>query len=302
MSVDDLRPDLRSATDWLDGHQGPRRRRRRLPRVLAAGVALAVTAGALYAGGRVLGFDPTGSSRDAVHHLLNDVPSLPPLPPEETPPPRDPNAAPDPGTQDDLDRDAFRARYDGLVASRADLVEGRDYSFITKVDDLPVRWSCERTIPVVLSGDVPSGTEASLREVASLIAAESALPLRVERETGHRPPTSGQLVVYYAAEGVAPGRFSVEGNTVGRAAPNSWLTGPNAGFVGQGEVVIRNDLPKYLPDTAAGKEVLAHELMHALGLGHAAVDMVEVMEPYAGDPLPLGEGDRLALRIVGCGA
>lgn len=303
MTPTDRRPDRRSATDWYLDHQGRRPRGRKLPLLLVSSVALAVVAGGFYAGGGLLGYDPTTSSRDAVSHLLNDIPDLPPLPPDEAPPEPDPEVAPDPDTQVDLDPDEFLERYRRLIGEQPNLVEGRDYSFIRKVDGVPVRWSCSRPIPVVLAGDVPPGTEASFDVVVRALAAASDLPLQAERDADGRPPTSGEIVVYYASEGVAPGTFSAEGTVAGRAGPRYWLTGPAAGFVGSGEVVVRDDIPALEPTTEPGRHVLAHEIMHAIGIAHSEEEMPEVMAPKVNDMWPtIGQGDQLALRVVGCGA
>lgn len=295
----DARPDTRSASEWYREARvvvGPRRR---LPRSLFLALALALVAGVVFAGGRILGFDPTTTSREVVNSLLHDMPEMPPLEPPTAPPTPEP---PVPGGQADPDPDAFRERYRRFVDAQPNLAEGRDYSFIHKIEGTPVRWSCTRAIPVVLAGRVPNGAEPSFKEVVGALAGVSGLPLQPVRDAAGRPPTAGEVVVYYAAEGARPGTISAEGTVAGRAGPRFYVSGPTAGMVGAGEVVVRNDIQGLEPTTARGKDVLAHEVMHALGLGHSARDLPEVMAPFVDDTWPaIGAGDRLALRVVGCG-
>lgn len=292
-------PDRRSALDWYKDNHSGRRPRRRLPVQLAVMFSIAIVLGLVYAGGAVLGFDPTTSSRDAVANLLNDIPDLPPLDPLPGPP----TEPPDPGRSPDPDPESFKDRYKRILQENPDLTEGEDFSFIDKVFGVPVHWSCERAIPVVLSGKVPDGVEPMFKEVVNNLAESSGLPLQPVRDDNHRPPKTGELVVYYAAFDAKPGSFSVGKDAVGRGGPRAYVTGPTAGLINGGEVVVRDDYERLDLLSEDGEGVLVHEIMHALGVGHSEEGLPEVMAPIVnGVWPPLGPGDSVALKVVGCDA
>jgi len=288
----------RTALEWYQDGLERTDARRRLPRAVVL-VLVALALGGVFAGGRLLGFDPTKTSHDAVYGLFDDVPSLPPLPPPPSPSPSATDSTPSPGT-DDLDVEAFRARYLAIVEQNPDVTEGVDYSFIGTVEGAPPHWTCSRDIAVVLVGTVPAGAEEALREVVDSLASASRLDMHVETAESAMP-ARGSIAVYYAPEGVAPASFSVEDPAVGRGGPRYFTAGAAAGVIEQGEVVIRDDVPGLEPTTNAGKQVLAHEVMHALGSGHSADGLPEVMTPRVSGQWPgLGRGDQVALQVVGC--
>lgn len=294
--------DDRSAQEWYESSARPVRARRKLPWfVILIGIAVLIGGG--FAAGRALGWDPTTASRDAVNSLLGDIPSQPPLPPETSTP--DPSTSPsgtaDPDSPSDPSGDEYLRRYRSLVEGSPGLIEGRDYSFIGKIDEAPVHWTCARDIPVVLSGSVPEGADAAFHEVVTALADVSRLQLEVVRESEHVDPTVGSIVVYYASIDVQPGSFSAPEGVAGRGGPRYYTSGSLAGMVNQGEVVVRDDIEGLEPTTRFGKDVLAHEIMHALGVGHSAEELPEVMAPVVDDVWPeIGAGDTLALRVIGC--
>lgn len=67
-------------------------------------------------------------------------------------------------------------------------------------------------------------------------------------------------------------------------------------------MLIRSDSTRADPRTSTGLAVLLHELGHAVGLGHAVQGADEIMAPVLDpDRAPaLGQGDRWALRELGC--
>lgn len=290
-----------SALDWYDSTRS-RRPRGRAPKWIIITLAVVLVLGGGYAVGRVFGFDPTSRSREIVYNLLDDTVVLPepPAPPEPSPTSA-PTQPPDDGDPTDPTPEDFRERYLRLLAENPQVAEGVDFSFFESVNGAPPHWSCAHPIPVVLAGEVPPGAEESFNQIVPQLAEVSGLPLRSERSVAHVPPEASRVTVYYAAEGVAPGSFSAEGDVLGRGGVSYFSTGSSAGMVVVGEVVVRNDTPGFEPTTRLGRDVLAHELMHALAISHSQPDLKEVMMPFAHEQWPeLGQGDRLALKIVGC--
>jgi hypothetical protein len=64
-------------------------------------------------------------------------------------------------------------------------------------------------------------------------------------------------------------------------------------------VVIDADEGSSAVNTADGYTLLAHEMGHAVGLGHAR-DNREVMYPTINGMTGWGVGDRYALKALGC--
>jgi hypothetical protein len=181
--------------------------------------------------------------------------------------------------------------------------EGVDYSFLTT--SLGTRiptWTCDTDIPLVLAEPYPAGAEESLEWVAETAEQASALPLEVAApEAGLSGTRPGDIVIFYRLPGEAVDVLGIELETdvIGRGGPAY-----NDERILSGIVVIRTDMPEYLPSTDAGRLVLLHEVMHALGAGHAseAKEGAEVMAPYtdASKTLQLGLGDRFVLQELGC--
>ena len=176
------------------------------------------------------------------------------------------------------------------------LLEGRDYSFLSRVDGHPVHWSCHGPIYLVLHGSTPAGTDTALDRVAGILRDASGLDLRVGQ------PRSGGagIVIRYGPLGTVTGALRFDDD------PELGVGGPvwsaHDGVIRSGAVLIRDDTQLTDPHTPTGARVLLHEMGHVLGLGHAAPDSPEVMSPTTstGDSDQLGPGDREALAQVGC--
>lgn len=182
------------------------------------------------------------------------------------------------------------------AAAHLGAVEGRDYSFLSRVDGHPVHWSCNGPIYLVLQGSTPTGADAALARVTGVLRGASRLDLQVGQ------PVSGgaRIVIRYGPIGTASGDLRLDSD------PELGVGGPvwsaHDGVIHSGAVLIRDDTQLTDPRTPTGARVLLHEIGHVLGLGHSAPDSPEVMGPTTttGDSDELGPGDREALAKVGC--
>lgn len=179
-----------------------------------------------------------------------------------------------------------------VTPSTPSLREGYDYSFIQKHNGEPVRWACATSITVALHGDVPAGTAIALENAVAVLEDASGLPLTITA-----PNTPAKITVAYGPHGSSLGNLDLTGDELGVGGPVF-----REAEIISGAVLIRDDRPSTDPTTAIGQATLAHELAHALGLGHAAQDAAQIMSPTltAGSVPTLGPGDRAALAHLGC--
>lgn len=171
--------------------------------------------------------------------------------------------------------------------------EGVDYTLTRNDDGDPVRWACGVPITVATSGEVPEGTQSALTDVVELLAEASGLGLTVGPAG-----SSADISVFYAAPGADRNGMRVTGEkTLGVGGPTYRGT-----QIVSGTVVIRNDSTRTDPETPAGRTVLAHEIVHTLGLRHAQQHTGALMTPtLAPNPNPtLAPGDLAGLTQVGC--
>ena len=170
--------------------------------------------------------------------------------------------------------------------------EGHDYTFMHKIGDEPLSWSCAAPILVATAGDVPDGTQEALALAISELRGASGLPLEV---TG--PGSTADITVHYVAHGTTRGHITLDGDALGRGGPVSTNDRITSGLA-----LIRNDDPLTDPTTPDGVAVLIHELAHTLGLSHADQSTDNLMAPAhkPGDEPTLGPGDKAGLEHLGC--
>jgi hypothetical protein len=170
------------------------------------------------------------------------------------------------------------------------LSEGIDYSYLRTTDGRPDHWSCAEPIGVGLSSDAPAGAVGEVRSAIARIVAVSGLPLQYD--TSADP----EIAVSYVPAATVR-RIGGDGDAVGVARTQT----DGSGLYRSATVHIAGDDPVNAPGSTTAAVVLLHELMHAVGLGHAtATDevMAPVLDPRAA--ADLGAGDVAALRTVGC--
>ena len=189
----------------------------------------------------------------------------------------------------------------------AGLAEGQDFSFgSTTANGSPAHWSCTTPITVRLAGDAPAGADQALAEAVEAVRGASDLPLGVGSSAAGSVsdsalvPANEILVNYLTPAQIGTAGLDIIGDTLGQGGVRAY----DDGRVTSGWVGIRTDEPTTDPATTTGREVLWHELAHAVNLGHSQQEtaspeiMAPTMEP--GEPLAWGPGDLYALAAVGC--
>ena len=175
----------------------------------------------------------------------------------------------------------------------AGLAAGHDYSVHVTDDGHVAHWPCEHEIPV-RSFHAPPGSEADLAWAVETLAFSSGLPLR------------------YLGPGVEADRDGEGAISVTYGDhPDFWdpqvagVGGPAVlprGLIIQGAVTLRPESVNPIPGDPWTRSLTLHELMHAVGITHAAPYSPEIMAERSAHPPQtlLGYGDRFALHVVGC--
>lgn len=175
-------------------------------------------------------------------------------------------------------------------------VEGREFSYISKVSGRPIHWPCESPIWVTVEGPAPDGADQAVEDVVLMLRTATGLDLR-----GRDGADQGGNVidVHYVPRGTVDGPLELVGDKLGVAGPEWSAT---TGIISRGTVLIRNDTRETSPLLDSGKLVLLHEIGHTLGLGHSSPTSQGVMPPELSSttPLKLSAGDLLALASLGC--
>ena len=176
------------------------------------------------------------------------------------------------------------------------LVPGVDFNVETTDDGHIAHWPCGEEIPV-RTFDAPPGSEPDLVWAVDTLAAASGLPLRYAgpgaEEDREAENAEGAISVAYGDHPTFenPSVAGVGGATV-------WT----GGLITKGEVTLKPNQINPTPGDPWSRSLTLHELMHAVGVGHALAYRPEIMAERQGPGLQteLGYGDRVALQIVGC--
>lgn len=179
------------------------------------------------------------------------------------------------------------------VVPPAGLTPGLDYAVETTDEGNITHWPCEAEIPVHTFG-APPGSEGDLIWAIETVAVASGLPLRFAGPGAEdQRDVDGAISVYY---GDHPMFSNPEVAGVGGVAAY-----PH-GLVLRGSVTLKPGQITSFPGDPWSRSLSLHELMHAVGVGHAADHRHEIMTSrrLEGFRTDLGAGDRFALHVVGC--
>ncbi|MCZ4540492.1 UNVERIFIED_ORG: hypothetical protein EDC92_10578 [Dietzia maris] len=177
----------------------------------------------------------------------------------------------------------------------AGLRTGLDYSVMTTDGGHITHWPCGHEIQVSTFG-APSGNVGDVVWAVDTLAWTSGLPLRYAGPGAeHAREAEGTISVTF---GHHPD-FDLDPTIAGVGGPTAlWADGR----ISRGAVTLRPEKMNPYGGDPGTRTVILHELMHAVGVNHAADHRAEVMAPQTA-PIPqtiLGYGDRFALHMVGC--
>lgn len=175
----------------------------------------------------------------------------------------------------------------------AGLIDGVDFAVETTDDGFLAHWPCDHEIPV-RTYEAPPGSEADLAWAVETLAFASGLPLRYAGPgTEADREGEGAISVTYGDHPDFHGS-DIAGLGGGAVWPR--------GLILQGSVTVRPGQVSDSPGDPWSRSLTLHELMHAVGIDHAAPHRAEVMTAAHGPGIQtiLGYGDRFALHVVGC--
>lgn len=182
---------------------------------------------------------------------------------------------------------------------------GDGYTYLhTTPSGTPVTWACGAEIEVLVNPQgAPQGYPDLVAAAVDTVNGAGGSTFVVTGETDDREFTGrqrGPVLLGWADEEEVP---ALAGEVAGLGGP-VYLTGPGGGgrAVG-GMVVIDTDLPRGWLRGVDEEAVIAHELLHVLGLGHTDDPDQLMADRHTGQD-GLGEGDLAgvaALQEAACG-
>lgn len=182
---------------------------------------------------------------------------------------------------------------------------GEGYSFMVLAPDGdPVTWGCDRPVEIVVNPQgAPEGYADLVAGAVARVEEAGGFDLEVvgttdDRDFVDREP--GPVLLGWADETEVP---ELAGRTAGLGG-SVYATGPAGdGRAVGGMVVIDTDLPRGWFRGVDEQAIIAHELLHVLGLGHTEREGELMMAETSGQS-EIGPGDRAglaALQEAACG-
>ena len=190
-------------------------------------------------------------------------------------------------------QDEWAPRRPEDFAPPAGLTPGLDYHVETTTEGHITHWPCGEEIPV-RTFDAPPGSEGDLLWALQTLAEASGLPLRYAGPgSDAQRDADGAISVRY---GDHP--LFANPEVAGVGGVTAWTNG----MVSRGSVTLKPGQITSFPGDPWSRRLTLHELMHAVGVGHAADERGEIMTTRRPEnyQVELGPGDRFALFMVGC--
>lgn len=178
-------------------------------------------------------------------------------------------------------------------APPAGLTPGLDYHVETTTEGNITHWPCDQEIPVRTFG-APPGSEGDLIWAVETLAGASGLPLRYAGPgTDAQRDADGAISVHH---GDHP--LFANPEVAGVGGVKAW----SHGLVSRGSATLKPGQITSFPGDPWSRRLTLHELMHAVGVGHAADNRQEIMTTRRPETfgVDLGPGDQFALFMVGC--
>lgn len=168
----------------------------------------------------------------------------------------------------------------------------------TTASGTPIHWTCDTDIHVQLLGPAPDGAQELIDKALTTLNGLSGLHLHTTPSTptsasAQAPEETNSITIRYQ-----PTLQTQETDAIGLGG----ATWNNAGQIIHGDVWIKNTSPDNTPSNPYAREVMLHELMHALGIQHAPAGSTEIMAPAIppGPPIEPGPRDKASLKAAGC--